>query len=208
MTPAQPTEAAPTDDLPSPLRARGRRTRARFLEAGAIVFASKGLHAARVDDVVAVADTSHGAFYLYFSSKEDLFDSLVAEVADHLQELIDDLPPIRDTPSGRAALREWLARFAELYELYGAIIRTWTEAELFGDRSGQRGNDALGGLAAAMTANIRIPKRSGLDPAIASLALMTMVERVNYYTATGQLQATADEVLDTLVDVIAAAVFR
>jgi AcrR family transcriptional regulator len=156
---------------------------------------------------VAAAESSHGTFYLYFSSKESLFESLVAEVADDLQELIDDLPPIGDTARGRAALREWLARFSELYGRYGAIIRTWTETELFGDRTGQRGNEALGGMAAAMTENIRIPKRSGLDPAVASLALMTLVERVNYYTTTGQLQATPDEVLDTLVDVIDAAVF-
>jgi AcrR family transcriptional regulator len=190
-----------------PLRARGLQTQARLLEAGATVFASKGFHAARVDDVVAAADSSHGTFYLYFSSKEHLFDSLVAEVADDLDELVADLPPIDATARGRAALRAWLARFAELYERYGAIIRTWTEAELFGDRAGQRGNDALGALTAAMTRNIRIPKRSGLDPTIASLLLMTMVERVNYYTTTGQLEATPDEVLDTLVDAIIGAVF-
>ena len=190
-----------------PLRARGRQTRARLLDAGVTVFAAKGLHTARVDDVVAAAGSSHGTFYLYFSSKEDLFDALVAEVADELQHLIDELPPIHNTAKGRSALREWLARFAELYGHYGAIIRSWTEAELSGQAIGQRANDTLGQFVTAMIAGIRVPKRSGLDPAITSLALMTLVERVNYYTTTGQLRATPDEVLDTLVDVIDAAVF-
>ena len=130
----------------------------------------------------------------------------MTEVADELRAHRRD-PHRRHRQGPRTALRDWLARFAALYGRYGAIICTWTEAESFGDRTGQRGNDALGGLAAAMTDNIRIPKRSGLDPGIASLALMTLVERVNYYTATGQLLATPDEVLDTLVDVIDAAVF-
>ena len=58
-----------------------------------------------------------------------------------------------------------------------------------------------------MAERIRIPERSPLDPAIASLALMTLVERVNYYSATGQLDASPDEILDTLVDVIHASVF-
>ena len=50
------------------LRARGHRTRARLLAAGAEVIARKGLHAARVDDIVKAARSSHGTFYLYFSS--------------------------------------------------------------------------------------------------------------------------------------------
>ena len=30
----------------------------------------------------------------------------------------------------RAALREWIGRFADLYEHYGPVIRAWTEAEI------------------------------------------------------------------------------
>ena len=65
------SESAPT---------RGERTRGRLLEAGTAVFAERGFHAARVDDVVKTACTSHGTFYLYFSSKEDVFDALVRAI--------------------------------------------------------------------------------------------------------------------------------
>ncbi|HEX4491996.1 MAG TPA: helix-turn-helix domain-containing protein, partial [Acidimicrobiia bacterium] len=62
------------------LRARGQRTLRKLLDAGIQVFATRGYHAARVDDVVKLARTSHGTFYLYFSNKEDLFAALTSEV--------------------------------------------------------------------------------------------------------------------------------
>src|SRR5450759_3866066 len=63
------------------LRARGRRTLGRLLDAGATVFTDRGFHAARVDDIVKAARTSHGTFYLYFTSKDDLFRALAEGVA-------------------------------------------------------------------------------------------------------------------------------
>src|SRR3979409_237103 len=61
------------------LRARGKRTMRKLLDAGAQVFAQRGYHAARVDNIVKLADTSHGTFYLYFANKEDLFGALTSE---------------------------------------------------------------------------------------------------------------------------------
>jgi AcrR family transcriptional regulator len=190
------------------LQARGQRTRRRLLDAAADVFDRTGYHAARVDDVVAAAHSSHGTFYLYFTSKEDLFDQLVGEVAAELRTVIDELAPVTNSPRGRAALRAWLARVSEVYARHGRVIRAWTEAELSGDPVGRRGEDVLTGLALALTRRMRVPKRSGLDPTVATLALMMMVERLNYYAASGQLDLDdEDELNDTLTEVIMAAAF-
>jgi len=189
------------------LRARGHRTRARLLTAGSAVFAEKGLHAARVDDIVRAAHSSHGTFYLYFGSKEHLFDELIGDVVGEIATLVNDMPTVSDTVRGRAALRDWLDRFADLYERSGGVIRTWTESELSGEGAGRRGDDALGGLVTALMHRVRIPKRSGLDPAVATLALITMCERFHYYAATQQVRATREEILDTLVEIADAAIF-
>jgi AcrR family transcriptional regulator len=190
------------------LQARGQRTRQRLLDAAADVFDRIGYHAARVDDVVATADSSHGTFYLYFTSKEDLFEQLVSEVATELHGLIGDLAPVTNSARGRAALRAWLARVGEAYARHGRVIRAWTEAELSGDPVGRHVEDLLAGLALALTRRLRLPKRSGLNPTVATLALMMMVERLNYYAASGQVQLrNEDELLDTLTDVIMAAAF-
>ncbi len=190
-----------------PLHARGHRTRARVLAAGAAVFAQKGFHAARVDDIVRAAQSSHGTFYLYFASKEDLFDELIGDVAQEIALLVADLPRVTNSERGRKALREWLDQFADLYERSGAVIRTWTEAELSGVSVGRKGADTISGLAETLMTRIRIPKRSGLDPAVAMLALITMCERFNYYATTHQVKVTRDELLTTLVDITDAAIF-
>jgi AcrR family transcriptional regulator len=189
------------------LRARGQRTRARLLRAGATVLARKGYHAARVDDIVAAAHSSHGTFYLYFASKEDLFEQLVAEVAAELGALMVELPVIADSDEGRQDLRAWLDRFADFYERSGPVICSWTETELFSDSIGEHGEAVLALMTTAMARNIRPPRRSKLDPTITGLALMMMVERLNYYATTRQVVVTRDEMLDTLVDVITSALF-
>src|SRR6476646_148098 len=67
-------------------RAQGSATRQRLLDAGLDVFADRGYHAARVDDIVRVAETSHGTFYLYFANKEELLRDLATVCATDLRQ--------------------------------------------------------------------------------------------------------------------------
>src|SRR6266513_4569709 len=76
------------------LRAQGKKTMRKLLDAAMVVFDKRGFHAARVDDIVKVAKTSHGTFYLYFANKEDLFRTLTADVAEEMTELLESLGPI------------------------------------------------------------------------------------------------------------------
>lgn len=184
------------------LRARGRRTMRKLLDAGIEVFSTRGYHSARVDDIVKAARTSHGTFYLYFANKEDLFAALVADVADELATVTDALGPVTPDAAGAAELRRWLERFTEMYAHYGPIIRTWTEAEMATDETGRLGTDVLADLAAGVAAKVDLGADSPLDPAIASLALVAMIERFNYFVLSGQVDADRDQLLDTLADVI------
>jgi AcrR family transcriptional regulator len=49
------------------------------------VFAAKGYHGTAVDDIVAVSETSKGAFYHYFPSKQGVFLTLM----DGLEEMVE-----------------------------------------------------------------------------------------------------------------------
>lgn len=52
------------------------------------VFAEKGFAAARLDDIAARAGVSKGAIYLYFATKEDIFQAVVEQgVAPNLHNL-------------------------------------------------------------------------------------------------------------------------
>src|ERR1700736_900506 len=85
------------------LRSQGKETLRKLLDAGMATFEARGYHAARVDDIVKVANTSHGTFYLYFANKEDLFWALLADVSDEMIALSASLGPV---PAGRKGYDE------------------------------------------------------------------------------------------------------
>ena len=188
----------------TPTRARGRATKAKLMTAGVAVFSDKGFRSARVDDIVKRARISHGTFYLYFSSKDDLFEQLVAQVAEELKSLTESLPIIRQTQESRDGLELWLVSFIELYSKYGPLIRSWTEAERGGVTTEA---EVLGTVADALALKVKIRKRKDFDPRIASLALLAMVERVNYFSVTGQVDEEAENLSRTLADIMLDAFF-
>jgi AcrR family transcriptional regulator len=178
-----------------------------LLDAGVEVFATKGYFAARVDDIVKLAQTSHGTFYLYFSNKEDLFRALAAEVSDEMQTLAESLGPLVAGAAGQQSLHEWISRFADLYERYGPVIRAWTEAEIGSHEFGRLGNDVMVRFSRVLSQRIEEASPPDVDPIIAALALVAMFERLNYYALAGQVRARRDEIVDTLALVTQRAVF-
>lgn len=98
-----------------PRSAKGRRTRARLLQAGKTVFERDGFLSARITDIATEAQVSHGAFYHYFDSKESLFREIAEEVEVRLvgmDDIAGDVPadagPIERI---RAANRSYLAAY-------------------------------------------------------------------------------------------------
>jgi AcrR family transcriptional regulator len=205
-TVAQPRGGAPAQERE--LRAQGKKTMRKLLDAAMIVFERRGYHAARVDDIVKVAKTSHGTFYLYFANKEDLFRTLTADVAEEMTALSESLAPIRPTDDGYRDLREWLGRFASIYEHYGAVIRAWTEAETDGTEFGRIGTDVLASFTRTLIDRVRESKgATGVDPQLAALVMVAMIERSNYYMLSRRLDIDRDEMLDTAATMLHVGLF-
>jgi len=97
-------------------------TRARLLAAARREFAAFGIAGARVDRIAAEAASNKAQIYHYFGSKEQLFDSVFAAVAD---EVVRELPLDVDDLPGYAA------RLAEHYEQHPDVLRlvTWQRLE-------------------------------------------------------------------------------
>jgi len=190
------------------LRAQGKKTMRKLLDAAMVVFEKRGYHAARVDDIVKVARTSHGTFYLYFANKEDLFRALLADVAEEVRAISETLGPVGPDDAGYRELRSWLASFSDLYVHYGPVIRAWTEAEVEGDDVGGMGEELLANVAGALVDRIDEANTSGsFDPQIAALATVAMIERLHYYLVSRQLDVEREELLDTLAAVLHVGVF-
>lgn len=78
-------------------------TKERILDAALNVFASKGFHDARLDEIVEESSTSKGAIYFHFPNKERLFLALVDQFADLLERRVTDA--ITHEPVGMARVR-------------------------------------------------------------------------------------------------------
>src|ERR1700678_1078985 len=91
--PARPSlgGGAPAQDRE--LRAQGRETVRKLLDAGMIEFEERGFGGVRVDDVVKRAGISHGTFYLYFANKEDLFKALLRDALPDMEIGAGGRPP-------------------------------------------------------------------------------------------------------------------
>ncbi len=130
-------DALARDDAPPGLNAAGRRTLKALLAGGRDVFVARGYHGTRVDDIVAAAGVSHGAFYRYFESKDQFAHILavraIRKVATALTDIPADLAQQHDGSAGsanRAALRRWLRRYNTMQAAEAAMIRVWVDAVL------------------------------------------------------------------------------
>ena len=200
--------AAETRTPPEDLRPRGQRTRAQLLESGAAVFADRGYHAARVDDIVKLAQTSHGTFYLYFTNKEELLRALAEVTADQLAGLTERLPVLTPGPDGLALLTDWMAEFGRLYVEAGPVLQAWSEAEIVGNDVGKLAATVWSALTNALVERIGATSPVDLDPTVAALALVAMIERANYYVLAGHLDVDGDAMAHTLAGITQRAVFR
>ncbi len=133
------------------LRAQGRQTVHRLLEAGLAEFDERGFQAVRVDDIVRRARTSHGTFYLYFANKDDFFKALLRDALHDMGVITDAFPVVTRNDAGRAALRRWVHTFCETYAAHAAVIRILSQADLVGEEVWGDGLQLLFRLAEAIT---------------------------------------------------------
>ena len=190
------------------LRTQGKKTLRKLLDAALIVFDKRGYHAARVDDIVSLAKTSHGTFYLYFSNKEDLFRALVADVTEEMRELSESLPSISSGKAGWEELRAWLGRFHDIYDHYHPVIRAWTENNTNNPDLARLGVRVLGRFMDGLVQRVKeIDPPPVSDPETAALAMVAMVERSSMYSVAGGFEIDRDELLDTLATILHVGLF-
>jgi AcrR family transcriptional regulator len=86
---------------------------AELLDAALDVFFEKGFAAARLDDIAARAGVSKGTVYLYFDSKEEIFEALVRAIPQANVETVRTLTADPSVPAD-----EMLARVLRLVGMF------------------------------------------------------------------------------------------
>jgi AcrR family transcriptional regulator len=176
---------APADGekLTGPRSPKGAASRARLLDAAKAVFEEDGFLEARILDISVRAGLSHGSFYHYFESKEQIFREVAKGLEDQLSLPLSAV--IFDTESTlsahervRLANRSYLQSYQREARIMGVIEQVSRyDAQVAAVRlERQRDNCAQG------AASIRQLQRHGmadpdLDADIAAPALFSMMSR-------------------------------
>ncbi|HEY1650322.1 MAG TPA: TetR/AcrR family transcriptional regulator [Acidimicrobiales bacterium] len=166
------------------LRSQGRRTMRKLLDAAMVAFDQRGYHATRVNDVVEIAKTSHGTFYLYFSNKEDLLRALVTEAAgeaQHLYDALNTLPAEGGAPQWDDVFR-WVKAFSNLWQSYAPIFRAWTDLATIDPELVEIMRETFTAMSQALSKQIH-PDSAGhvIDPDVAGMATLAMLDRFHYF---------------------------
>lgn len=117
-----------------PRSRKGRETQERLVTAAKVVFEQSGFLNARISDIVAEAGISHGAFYHYFDSKEQIF-RVVAADQEVSMTTVSDQATRHTTPNTNAfqRIRSANAAYLEAYRAEAAIMKVIEEVSRYDD---------------------------------------------------------------------------
>jgi len=194
---------------------QGRETVRKLLEAGLAEFDERGFQTVRVDDVVRRAKTSHGTFYLYFASKDDLFRTLMRDALRDMEIITGDFPVVTRNEAGRAALRAWVSKFGDTYAAHASVIRILSTADVVGEEVYGDGLQLFFRIAEAITQGMTAAAAAGRGGAdqqggipehaeLTAVACLMMLERVNYLLSV-EVGLPREEMVDRLSAIIYAA---
>ena len=127
----------------SPRRDVTEERRQQILDAAAAVFARKGFHEARMEDIAREADISKGTLYLYFESKDAIILTMMDRFFAHSMEELQALLPGYEGSIGEllltltrffAAQEEQMQKLAPIaYEYYALSARRPEVRQFFHD---------------------------------------------------------------------------
>jgi len=218
-TTRRPTAAAVVPDVDAPitggpaskraLRSQGRETMRKLLDAAMEAINERGFHSTRVKDVVDIAKTSHGTFYLYFSNKDDLIRALTLRATSEASSLLGAV-----TDAGRALdivswdnLRQWIGDYSALWSRYAPLFRSWTDLASIDQSIGDQNRRMVAAHIRAMASRITNAGPTGdLDPEVAGMAVIAMLDRFHFLR---EFMGTPvdDAALDTLTTMVHRALF-
>jgi TetR/AcrR family transcriptional regulator, fatty acid metabolism regulator protein len=180
--------------------------RGQLLEAAVRVFAAKGFRASRVADIAVEAGVAHGLLYHYFSSKDEVLETIFRETWSAL------VADTRRVAAASVPLREQLRRFAKIYlgswlqapELVRVLVREVARTPEVGDRVGEIRElfQVLQRMIEA--ARERGEVRADVNAQVAAWAIYGALEEILTGWVHGQLpgeEADVERAVGTVVDV-------
>ena len=190
-----------------PRSRKGARTRSRLLEAAKEIFEENGFLEARISDIAERAGLSHGSFYHYFESKEEIFREVAKEQENQLSShcVVDSgLVDTSTDTTMRHRLEESVRRFLADYRDEAGIMGVIEQVSRYDEHVNaarmatqrhfaQRAEQSIRRLQAEGVADARV------NPTMAADALGAMVARfAELWLVQGYRRYSFDDAVDQL----------
>jgi AcrR family transcriptional regulator len=160
-----------------PLSSRGARTRRRLLEAAERIFAELGYHDASIVRLTEAAGVGQGTFYLYFSSKKEIFDELVLDLNHRVRQAMTEAASRGETRAERELLG--FTAFFRFAAEHPALYRIIRQAEFVSPEMLHRHYERLTeGYVAGLRQAMEDGEIAAGDPEVLAWALMGIGELV------------------------------
>lgn len=188
-----------------PRSRKGVQTRARLLEAAKQIFEECGFLDARISDIAERAGLSHGSFYHYFESKEEIFREIAAAVDERLSAPLVSVildPASRATPRDR--IHEALRRYFESYRDEAKIIGVIEQVSRYDEQVGALRRTRHQHYTEQMAQSILQLQRhsfadADLQPVVAAAALGSMTTRfAEQWLVQGAVECSLEDAVDQL----------
>jgi len=166
-----------------PRSRKGAKTRARLVAAAKEIFEESGFLDARISDIADRAGLSHGSFYHYFDSKEEIFREVAATVDELLSEpqrTVALAPSFRASPRERIheAIRRYLSSYREEAKIIGVVEQvSLYDTEVAALRHARHHNYQQDVAESIRQLQMRGRADPNLDPKIAAAILGAMTTR-------------------------------
>ena len=199
-------EAVEAADRPSgPESRRGLESRVRLVDAAKQIFEEDGFLDARISDITQRAGMSHGSFYYYFDSKEEIFREVALAVDDELSAPLGDvvLAQASNVPASDR-IRAALALHFEAYRAEARIMGVIEQVSRYDDHINAMRQERHRRSSEQIAESIRqLQKRNladpDLDPDVTSAALGAMTYRfAELWLVQGALDCSFETAVDQL----------
>jgi AcrR family transcriptional regulator len=154
---------------------RGSNTRRRLLEAAERVFAERGYHDASIVKITEAAGVAQGTFYIYFASKQEIFDEVVLDLNHRVRQAMAEASS-QGTSRSDAERRGFEAFFRFTGE-HPALYRIIRQAEFVSPEMLEFHYEKLaGGYTKALAQAKAAGEVGDIDPEVSAWALMAAGE--------------------------------
>lgn len=189
-----------------PLSTRGARTRRRLLEAAEKVFAELGYHDASIVKITEAAGVGQGTFYLYFSSKKEIFDELVLDLNHRARQAMTEAASVGESRAESEQLG--FAAFFRFTAEHPALYRIIRQAEFVSPQMLHRHYELLtDGYVSGLRQAMEQGEIASGDPEVLAWALMGIGELVGMrWILWAEQRELPQEVSDELATIIRRAI--